>query len=98
LKLNGTHKLLVYDEDNILGWSVHTTKENVETLVVASKETGLEVNADTTMYMVMSRDQNAGWSHDMTIDNSSFEWVEQSRYMGTTFMNQNSIQEEIMSR
>ena len=28
-------------------------------LVVASKEIGLEVNADKTQYMVMSRDQNA---------------------------------------
>jgi len=28
-------------------------------LLVGSKETGLEVNADKTTYMVMSRDQNA---------------------------------------
>jgi hypothetical protein len=47
LKLNGTHQLLVYADDvNILGGSVHTMKENAEALVVASKETGLEVNAD----------------------------------------------------
>jgi hypothetical protein len=29
-------------------------KENAEALVVASKENGLEVNADKTKYMVMS--------------------------------------------
>jgi hypothetical protein len=29
-------------------------------MIVASKESGLEVNADKTKYMVMSRDQNAG--------------------------------------
>ena len=47
LKINGTHQLLVYGADvNILGGSVHTVKENAEILVVASKETGLEVNAD----------------------------------------------------
>jgi len=45
LKLNGTHHLLVYDDDvNILGGSVHTVKENGEALVAATKETGLEVN------------------------------------------------------
>jgi hypothetical protein len=48
---------LVYlDEVNILGdGSVHTTKKNTEALVVARKETGLEVNADKTKYMVMSQ-------------------------------------------
>ena len=35
-------------------------KENAEALLVASKETGLEVNADKTKYMVMPRNQNAG--------------------------------------
>ena len=46
LKLNGTHQRLVYVDDvNILGGSVHTVKENEEALIVASKETGLEVNA-----------------------------------------------------
>jgi hypothetical protein len=41
LKLDGTHKLLVYADDvNILGGSVHTIKKNTEALVVATKETG----------------------------------------------------------
>jgi len=54
LKLNGTHQLLAYADDvYILGGSVHTVKKNAETLVVASKEIGLEVNADKTEYMVM---------------------------------------------
>jgi len=48
-----------------LGGSVHTVKENEETLIVASKEIGLEVNADKTKYMVMSRDQNAEQCHSM---------------------------------
>jgi hypothetical protein len=43
---------------------------------VASKEIELEVNADKTKYMVMSWDQNAGWSHNIKIDNSSFERME----------------------
>jgi hypothetical protein len=41
LKLNGTHQLLVYaNDDGILGGSVHTIKKNTEALVVASKENG----------------------------------------------------------
>jgi len=63
LKLNGTHQLLVYADDvNILGGSTHTIKKNAKALIVASKEIGLEVNADKTKYMVMSQDQNAGQS------------------------------------
>ena len=37
----------------------------------------LEVNADKTKYMVMSRDQNAGRTHSMKIDSSSFERVDE---------------------
>jgi len=32
----------------------------------------------------MSRDQNAGRSHNMKIDNSSFESVEVFKYLGKT--------------
>ena len=61
LKLNGTHQLLAYADDvNILGGSMHIVKENAEALVAAAREIGLEVSADKTKYMVMSRDQNAG--------------------------------------
>ena len=59
---------------------------------------GLEVNADKTKYMIMSRDQNAGRSHGMKIDNSCIERVEEFKYLGTTLTNKNSIQEEIKSR
>ena len=83
LKLNGTHQLLVYAEDvNILGGSVHTVKENTECLVAATKEIGLEVNADKTKYMVMARDQNAGRSNSIKNDNSSIERVEAFKYLG----------------
>jgi len=48
--------------------------------------------------MVMSRDQNAERSHSMKSDNSSFERVEDFRYLGTTLTYQNSVQDEIKNR
>jgi len=65
---------------------------------MSSKESGLEVNADKTKYMVMSRKQTAGRSHNMKIDYRSFEMVEEFKYFGTTVTNQNSIQKEIKIR
>jgi len=41
---------------------------------------------------------SAGQRHSIKTDNSSFERVEQFKYLGTTLTNQNSIQEEIKSR
>jgi hypothetical protein len=55
------------DDANILGRSVNTIKENAEALLVDSKEIGLEVNADKTKYMVMSRNENAGRSHSIRL-------------------------------
>ena len=99
LKLNGTHQLLVYADDvNRLGGSMHTIKKNTEALIVASKETGLEVNADKTNYKGMSQDQNARRCHKMKTDNRAFEMVKEFKYLGTTLTNQNSIQEELKSR
>jgi hypothetical protein len=99
LKLNGTHQFLVYADDvNIWGGSIHSIKKNAEDLVIASKEIGLEVNAEKTKYMVVSRHQNAGHNHSINIDNKSFERVEEFKYLGSTLTNQNSIHEEIKSR
>jgi hypothetical protein len=69
--------VLIYaDNVNILGGSIYTVNKNTETLVIASKEIGLEVNADETMYMVVSLDQNEGRSQNRKTDSSSFESVE----------------------
>ena len=56
------------------------------------------MNADKTKYMVMSGHQNAGRSHNVKTDNSSFERVEDYKYLGTNLRNKNSIQEEIKNR
>ena len=44
--------------------------------------------------MVMSRVQNAGQSHSIKTDNTSFEREEEFKFLGTTLTNQNSIQED----
>ena len=66
-----------------------------EDLAVASKEKGLEVNADKTKYLVRSRGQNVGQNHNIKNDNTSFERVENFKYLGTALTNHNFIQEEI---
>jgi hypothetical protein len=60
--LNGTHQLLVYVDVNI-----DTIKKNTETLIDASKEVGLEVNAEKTKYMLLSPHENAVQNHDIKI-------------------------------
>jgi hypothetical protein len=69
LKLKGTRQLLVYADDIniVLGGSQRTVKKNPEALVVAIKENVLEVNADKTKYIVMSRDQNTERSHNIIL-------------------------------
>jgi len=83
LKLNCARQLLVYaDGVTILGVGMRTAKLNTGTVVVASKETEIEASADKTKCMVMSRDQNAGRSHNIKTDNSSIERVEEFKYLG----------------
>ena len=99
LKLNGRHQLLVHDNDvNIKGRRVYIVKKNTESLVIASKEIRLEVNAEKTKYMVMSREQTEGQNHSIKTVKNSFERLEDLRYLGTTLMDQNSIEEEIKNR
>jgi hypothetical protein len=47
LEVNGTHQLLVFADDvNLLGENINITNKNRETLLHATKEIGLEVNAE----------------------------------------------------
>jgi hypothetical protein len=95
LKLNETHQLLVYADDvNLLGDNIDTINKNTKTSD-ASKQFGLEVNAEKTKYMLPSRHQNAGQNHNIKMANWRFEDVAQFKYLGTTATNQNFIQEEI---
>ena len=62
---------------NFLSAFTSSPISSVEALVVPTKENGIEVNADKTKYMVMSREQTAGLNHTMKVGNSSIERVEE---------------------
>jgi hypothetical protein len=99
LELNGTHQLLVYADDvNLLVDSVNTIEENSETPLEASRDIGLEINAEKTKYMIMCHHSNSEQNQKIRIANESFENVAKFKYSGTTLTNQNDIHYEIKSR
>jgi biotin operon repressor len=52
--LNGTHQLLANADDvSLLADNIDITKKNMETLIDANKEAGLEINVEKTKYMLL---------------------------------------------
>jgi hypothetical protein len=72
-----------------LGDSINTIKENKGTLLDASRDIGLEINAEKTKYMIMSRYPNSGQNQNIRIANEPFEKVAKFKYLGTKLTNQN---------
>jgi len=50
---------------NLLDDSTDTTKDNKESLLKASRDIGLEINAVKTKYMIMSRHPNSGQNQNI---------------------------------
>jgi hypothetical protein len=86
------------DDVNPLDDNIDTIKENMESLIDASKEDGLEVNTEKTKYMLLPCHQNAGQNKDIKIADKYFENVAELRYLGTNVTNGKVIQEEIKRR
>jgi hypothetical protein len=73
LELKASHQVLVYADDvNLLDDSINTIKENSETLLEASRDISLEINAEKTEYMIISRHPNSGQNQNVRIANEYF--------------------------
>jgi hypothetical protein len=87
LKLNGTYKLLLYaDQANLFRCNVNIIKKRREAVIDASKEVGLEVNAEKTMHMLLSCQQNAGQNQSRCFEN-----LTEIKYFRTAVKNHNFI-------
>jgi hypothetical protein len=94
LELNGTPQFLAYGDDvNITDKKTNTIRNNIEGLLEASRMVSLEVNAEKTMYMVVSHHNNTGQNHSSPTANKLWK-SDKLKYLGT---NQNCNHKEIKS-
>jgi hypothetical protein len=58
-----------------LGDSTNAIKDKTESLLGASRDVGLEINAEKTKNIIISRHPNSGQNQNIGIDNESYESV-----------------------
>jgi hypothetical protein len=67
-------RLLVYATNvNKMGKSICATSKNTAALLVACKETVLEINVEKTKYVIMCREQNSKQNNQTNMRNKSFK-------------------------
>jgi hypothetical protein len=89
---------MVYAADiNLLGDSINNIKENMGTLLGASRDADLHRNTEKTKYVITSRHQNTGQNQNIRTTNESFVNVVVFKYLRTTLTNKNDIYDEIKS-
>ena len=79
----------------ILSESTSIIKENTKSLLVVSKEFGLEGSVEKIKYMLMYHEQNSREYHNIKLCDKSFDSVEQFKYLGTTPKHQHCIHKGI---
>jgi hypothetical protein len=68
-----------------ISWEMtQVPQKNSETSIDASKEVGLEEEAERSKHTLLSRHHTAGQNHDIKIANTSVENVPLFKYLGTT--------------
>jgi len=74
LNLNLTYQPWVYADDiALLGDRINIKKENKDNLLGASRDVGLEINAQKTNYIITSRHPNPGQEQNIGMVKESFE-------------------------
>jgi len=101
LDLNWTCQLQVCADDvSMLGKDINTctVKRNTDIVFDASKEVGLEVNAEKIMCIFISHHQNVEWNHNLKIAYKSLKILTNYIYLGMTVTNKTCIYEEVKSK